>query len=265
MLGFQLQMSFLHSSAPLPTTSKVCSPLRERTATTLCLNNLYQNSLMPAKGPLEPRAHNLPRRRKVSDNTIRKVSETTVKYAASPKVDLDHIVEHDGTCLQALVPDLFVAFADGEVQSQMHNTFTHIVEISSRRPMTVGKTIELLLDDETQKLHLIVPIDTNDDGQTILTSAQLLAVRNFLSQAMPRYYHLPHDPGEYPTVRILITTSNGRATDAVSAAACYLAFESGESVCKVLECINEEEDISETWRGVISGDGIDFVERIARK
>ena len=119
-------------------------------------------------------------------------------------------------------------------------------------------------EDRAQKLHLIAPRDTNDNGQTILTPPQLIAVRDFLSQAMPQSYHLPHDPGKYLPVLILITTSNQRAADAMSVAACYLAFESGQTVHTVLEYINEEEDISGTWRGVVSMDGIDFVEQIAR-
>jgi hypothetical protein len=121
-----------------------------------------------------------------------------------------------------------------------------------------------LEEDGVQKLHLIVPTNNDDDGQTILTPPQLLAARDFLSQAMPLHYHLPHNLGKYPVVRILITISNKRAVDAMSVAACYLAFLSGKTAHTALECINDEEDILGTWRGVVSRDGIDLVEHIAR-
>jgi len=258
-------------SSPLSDISNVRSPLRERTATTLCLN-IHNRDISPIlpKGHLEPRAHNLPRRRKASDQTARRVSETTVRGACAPRnVDVRHTVEQDETCLQELVPNLFVAFADEERYDQKRplkgmrgQPFTHFVEISSS--VRKEEAIEQTVEDEAQKLRLTVPADTNDGGQTILTQPQLLAVRDFLSQAMPQAYHLPHNPGTYPPVLILITTSNQRATDAMSVAACYLAFESGKSVHTVLECINEEEDISGTWRGVVSMDGIDFVEQIVR-
>jgi len=216
---------------------------------------------------LEPRAHNLPRRRRASDQ----VSETKLRRASAPRsMYARHTAEQDETCLQELVPDVFVAFAGGEGPKRplksMHGPFTHFVEISSRCSTSEARVIEQTIDEHgAQELHLFVPVDTNDDGQTILTSSQLLVVRDFLSHAMPQYYHLPHEPGTYSVVRILITTSNRRATDAMSVAACYLAFESGKSVHTVLEYINDEDDISGTWRGVVSRDGIDFLEEIARK
>jgi hypothetical protein len=256
-------------------TSNICSPPRECTTTALCLGTKYGDLFqIPAKGPLEPRAHNLPRRRKTSDQTIRKVSDTTVRGACtSGDVAAPHVMEYDETCQQELVPGLFVAFASehghgsGSPLKDIHShPFTHFVEISSKRLIAEEKVIEQTVDEHgAQKLHLIVPFETNDDGQTILTPSQLLVVRDFLSRAMPQSYHLPHEPGEYPVVRILIAAANRRAADAMSVAACYLAFESGESVHSALEYINEEEDISGTWRGVVSRDGIDFVEHIARK
>ena len=265
----------LNTLSPLSDTSNIHSSLRERTATTLCLNTKYGDlSPILAKGNLEPRAHNLPRRRIASDKTSRKASQTTVRAACAPRsVAAFNTAEQDGTCLQELVPNLFVAFADeeGDHGRLAHKTvhdhpFTHVVEISSTDQQAETKAaIEQTVNEiGAQKLHLIVPIDVNDDGQSILTPSQLLVVRDFLSQAMPQCYHLPHDPGEYPAVRILIMTSNKRAADAMSVAACYLAFESGSAVHTVLEYINEEEDISGTWRGVVSRDGIDLVENIAR-
>lgn len=241
--------------------------------TTLRLNPKYENlSPILAKGPLEPRVHNLPRRRKTSDQTVRKVSETTVKDACIPRriasSESRCTVELDESCLQELVPNLFVAFVDEEGHNKVKGVsgepFTHFVRISS---ILSHNVIEHIVDDNgAQVLHLIVPRDTNDiDGQTILIPTQLLTARDFLSQAMPRHYHLQLPvPAEYPVVRILITTSNKRAADVISVAACYLAFESGETTHTVLECINDEEDILGTWRGIVSRDGIDVIEHITR-
>src|ERR1700683_1410275 len=106
--------SSFNGSSPSSDPSNICSPLRERTATTLCLNIKDRDILpMRTKGHLEPWAHNLPRRRKASDQTAHKVSETTARGAcASRNVDTHYTVEQDETCLQELVPNLFVAFAD---------------------------------------------------------------------------------------------------------------------------------------------------------
>jgi len=246
----------------------------ERANTTLHLNTKYGDlSPMLAKGPLEPRVHNLPRRRKASDHTVRKISETTVKEASTPRIASSEsccTIEPDESYLQELVPNLFVSLVDEEGYDQIKDVsgepFTHFVRISSRFRKNISQNvIEHTVDDNgAQVLHLIVPRDTGDDGQTILIPPQLLTARDFLSQAMPRHYHLLPVPVECPAVRILITTSNKRAADAISVAACYLAFESGETTHTVLECINEEEDILGTWRGVVSRDGIDVVEHITR-
>jgi len=256
-----------------PTTSDSFRPLRERTTTTLHLNTKYGDlSPMLPKGHLEPRAHNLPRRRKASDRTVRKVSETTVKgdYTHRRIASTHCTEEQDESCLQELVPNLFVAFADEEGYKQgiplkgvRGEPFTHFVRISSMRASQ--DVIEHRVNDNgAQELHLVVSRDPGDDGQTTLVPPQLLTARDFLSQAMPQHYHLQHAPGKYPAVRILITTSNRRAADAMSVAACYLAFESGQATHAVLECLNEEEDILGTWRGIVSRDGIDLVEHIAR-
>jgi hypothetical protein len=187
-------------------------------------------------------------------------------------MDATFTVEEDETCLQELVPNLFVALVDEDGHSRKETLqvmrsrhFTHFIRISSGFPTMTSQKIEHIVEESgAQKLHLLVPADTSDDGQTILKFPQLLAARDFLSQAMPRHYHLTDVPGKYPATRILITTSNKWAADAMSVAACYLAFESGKSAGAVLECINEEEDILGTWRGIISRDGIDVVELVAR-
>jgi hypothetical protein len=269
----------------------------------LRINTTYHDlSPIPAKGPLGPRIDNLPRRRKASDKTVRKASDSTVKIARvassssstpSPCVDdrkiaddsikpSSTVIMQEGHCLQELVPNLFVAFADDHddggdrgisLREVRGEALTHIVNISSEPSKKTGAhtPIEQTVDaNGTQRLHLIVPTDAdtdNDNGQTILTPPQLLASRDFLSQAMPRAYHLPPVPGEYyPAVCILIVTAAPcRLVDAMSVAACYLAHESGNDVHTVLECINGEEEIEATWRGIISRDGIDLVENVARQ
>lgn len=264
----------------------------------LRINTVYHDlSPIPAKGHLEPRIDNLPRRRKASDKTVRKASDSMmVKNAVSTQTASDRkivdgsssattavmMMQKERYCLQELVPNLFVAFSnedddeDGDGPGLLGplregvcgEVFTHIVNISSDpRPgatPSVSKTIDA---NGAHRLHLIIPNSSNDydDGQTALSPQQLLASRNFLSQAMPRAYHLQHVPGEYlPAVCILITSTGG-AQDAMSVAACYLAYESGNDVHTVLECINaEEEDIKGVWRGVVSRDGIEFIESVAR-
>lgn len=251
----------------------------------LRINITYHDlSPIPPKGPLEPRRDNVPRRRIASDKTVRKTSDSTVKAANSPCEDRQIIAKDLSSAaitqelhsLQELVPNLFVAFAEDDedddhgrpIHKVRGDAFTHIVSISSEPSKTgAGAAVQQTVDpnNTTKRLHLLVPDNSNDNGQTVLTPDQLEAARDFLSQAMPRAYHLPHTPGELPDVCILITTVASRPADAMSVAACYLAFESGNSAQFVLECLNGEEDISATWRGILSIDGIELVETVARK
>jgi hypothetical protein len=186
-------------------------------------------------------------------------------------------------CLEQFVPGLCAAFAadprdaftnkekptfrSKSVRTSQQEEFTHIISISTG--ITPG-SIEQSVDQETgtNKLHLVVPISSADNGYTALTFSQLLAARDFLSLALP--YSLTRPPPSPSLrqeigVRSLITAPQCRPADALSIVVCYLAHASRERVDTVLTYINEDAEILSVWQGVISKDGMVFIEDVARE
>lgn len=133
---------------------------------------------------------------------------------------------------------------------------------------------------------------------TLLTEEQLLAVRDFLSLALP--YYLEARPNTMKVasenVAVLITapggskpagtddwdlegfglngfghtgygdngSDKGGAADIISAIACYLSFASETPVETVLAYIDEEECLGDEWKDAISRDedGVGFVQKV---
>lgn len=132
---------------------------------------------------------------------------------------------------------------------------------------------------------------------TLLTEEQLLAVRDFLSLALPYYLEARPNTMKVPSenVAVLITapggskpaygmddwvefglngfghtgygdngSDKGGAADVISAIACYLSFASETPVETVLAYIDEEECLGDEWKDAISRDedGVGFVQTV---
>ncbi|KAF9463527.1 hypothetical protein BDZ94DRAFT_1258462 [Collybia nuda] len=192
--------------------------------------------------------------------------------------------------LHKLVPYLYIAFHDGNRLPQSlvaddGTAFTHIIKITHETEQRVAGTVEVKSDPKRglHSLVLVVPeVAPHRRGRrrvknccerntSVLTETQILAARDFISLALP-YYLEAHPRDDIPlasadVARLLITApvGDGAASDVLSVAVCYLAFASEESAETVLDYVNNEEDVSTTWKDVIAeGEGgVDLLNKVA--
>ncbi|KAJ3487842.1 hypothetical protein NLI96_g3275 [Meripilus lineatus] len=208
-----------------------------------------------------------------------------VQVTSEPKPD---------SSLQELIPGLYIAFSnegpkDEQPGDSPEKPYTHIVNITHPTQdidENFKGSAHESYDHQIRRLHLVLPksaIVSPADGATTtaavasdasprsnktqraglgLTDLQLRVARDFLDKAMPRSLA---SSAEQTSVRVLITTPHGRPTDAMCAAACYLAFTSGQSAHTILRFVDEEEDFLSVWKGEVSEDEITKTEKIARK
>ncbi|KAI0683991.1 hypothetical protein BC835DRAFT_674509 [Cytidiella melzeri] len=167
--------------------------------------------------------------------------------------------------LQSLLPNVFMAFSDSTTSLDdlpglsSAEPYTHVVHVgySDEEAHSCERTTE----GETQYLHLDLPSSARTTGASRLslelTDAQLHAAREFMAEALP---HLDISTG----ARMLVTGPHGRPTDVVSIAACYFAFVSGKSIEDILLFIDAEEDFLSTWKGEVTEDEADKLQRIAQ-
>ncbi|KAG2121751.1 hypothetical protein DEU56DRAFT_93120 [Suillus clintonianus] len=173
--------------------------------------------------------------------------------------------------LEKILEGLYVAFADAhEVDTLCAEAgvpFSHVLRIEPVEDIAAsGSRSEETMEGyfRTQKLTLKCPGQGRSAGYTALNASQLCAARDYLSLVMPyssRIIPKPHPPRF--NVQLLVVAPADRAVDVMSVVVCYLAFSSGYHAETVMQCIGEEE-YDEVWKGVISPEGLDFVERIAR-
>jgi hypothetical protein len=229
----------------------------------------------PASGRhVHPHRNNLPRRRNprrivihdsdedrqadVSSEAKEPAEAITVEdvFAPAPAVDQPE--------LQEIIPGLFIAFVSTSNSLEQlpghtaEEPYTHIVNISHGD--NVGAS-ERVMEGRAQRLRLTLP--PRDEGAPRaglgLIDAQLRAARDFLAESQP---HLPTD--KPAGIRMLITTPHQYPTNAMCVLACYLAFVSGKQVEGVLRWIDGEEDYLSAWKGEVSEDETEKVEKIAR-
>ncbi|KAI0351946.1 hypothetical protein OH77DRAFT_825052 [Trametes cingulata] len=167
--------------------------------------------------------------------------------------------------LQAIIPALWVAFAREDDRSY-EDGFTHVVEITYANAGQKPGSSERHWDGRAQRLRLTLPEsarNTTSSGRAglALGDAQLRAARDFVAECLPqRLASMP----EQSEVRVLVVTPQGRPTDAMCLVGCYLAFVAGQGADAILRCVDEEESILSVWKGEVSGDEADRVEKIAR-
>ncbi len=181
--------------------------------------------------------------------------------------------------LQELIPGLYIAFSDYEDSPIQHGNqpghsqekpYTHIVNIT-RPTHDVDENFKgsahESYDHSVRSLQLVLPssaVARMKDGQRAglgLTELQLRVARDFLAAALPQSLASSENQS---SVRVLVTAPFARPTDAMCAAACYLAFTSGQSVETILRFVDEEEDFLSVWKGEVSEDEVEKTERVAR-
>ena len=186
--------------------------------------------------------------------------------------------------LQAIIPGVWVVF-DGAARAAEEG-FSHVVEVfyddashdtpeasdaplaspcaGPSSPSSAPKPAETRFDGATQRLRLALPGTArayHGRAALALTDAQLRAARDFMAERLPP--QLAEDPDQ-TAVRVLVSVPAGRPTDAMCVVGAYLAFVAGQHVEEVLRCVDDEESVLSVWKGEVSGDEVERVEKIAR-
>jgi len=267
---------------PAPVNSR---SLKERCGVTLSIsttnNPLTKNviKVLSPKGHTQPHRNNLPRRRKPKkcfqnfnpgddDPTVdmkpKPVASPIIEAPAPPPAPLQ-------SHLQELIPGLSIAFASGSTdeslpQSHTDKPYSHIVNIiySVEEDGSDAGTSQQTYRNGAQRLSLVLPGSAKTCAGRPglgLSDAHLRVVRDFLAEALPRELA---EQSIYSSVRILVSTPHGRPTDAMCIVGCYLSFLSGKDAETVLRYVDQEEDFLSIWKGEVSEDELERVEKIAR-
>ncbi|KAI0701007.1 hypothetical protein C8T65DRAFT_279215 [Cerioporus squamosus] len=281
----------MYPTSPLgvfpPPAPVIRRSLRDRCGVSLTLEIEAPFKSLRVQGPWSPKNNtqphrtNLPRRRNpkpcfanFKDVSVEFPKPRTPKAAPAPApvtipvpapadipTPLQPPKAHE-THMQPVIPALWVAFGQPHDRSYEAG-FTHIVDICYSDAATGGSS-EQLWEGRVQRLKLVLPEAARKwEGRAALalTDAQLRTARDFMAQGLPQAVASLPDQTD---VRVLVTTPPGRPTDAMCVLGCYLAFVAGRDVDTVLRCIDEEECILSAWKGEVSGEETERIEKIAR-
>ncbi|KAI0752816.1 hypothetical protein C8Q80DRAFT_1267302 [Daedaleopsis nitida] len=277
----------MYPTSPLgvfpPPAPSVRRPLRDRCGfdLTLQIEAPYKSGTKPLgvwspKGHLQP--HRLPRRRNpkpcfanfkdVKTPTFEQPKQPALAPApAAPAPALPTPLSPpkcDDPQLQAIIPAVWVAFnqANGGAYEE---GFTHIVEICYAKGVAfTGGSAERRWEGRVQRIRLVLPESARKwEGRAALAlnGPQLRAARDFIAEALPE--SVASQPDQ-TAVKVLVSTPAGRPTDAMCVLGCYLAFVAGKDAESILQCIDDEESIASVWKGEVSGDEMERIEKIAR-
>lgn len=180
-------------------------------------------------------------------------------YAPAPQQNAPH--------LQEVIPRLILGFLGAEdsvedLQASSEKPFSHIISVVHGDATTAGSS-QCSSGPGLQRLYLFIAPREATSGRAGLglTDAQLRRARDYIGEIIPTPESV-QNPADY--LRILITTPHGLPTNALCVLACYLAFISDKKVGEILNFIDEEEDYLSAWKGEVSEDEIERVEKIAR-
>lgn len=201
---------------------------------------------LPTRGPIGPHVSNLPRRKVVKSKRRRQIQE---------------ILPHSGLFISFFTPS--ESDSDSEIDSESDN-YHSILKIRTADHRGISPSGKFL--------NMFVPSDLcHDHGMPHLSVEQMLVAWKYLS-VTPR----PHGT----RARQLIITDRERAVDAVALAVGYLARRVMESpsshlssccdqpipkdIHTILSHIHDfHEDIfDDAWQGVLSHDGIQWLEAV---
>ncbi|KAH9949309.1 hypothetical protein B0H21DRAFT_729575 [Amylocystis lapponica] len=259
-------------------------PLRERCGFNLQIKTSFSHSATPAPwspkghGHLQPHRNHLPRRRKTKritfydDESASPPQPTPAPAPVPPLVPAPVPVPapEEQRHLQEVVPGLFFAFhtpADTTSNRALEAGYTHLVDVClpTGPDAPFAGASEQAFEGTVHRLRLVLPAaalaPAGGRAGLALTDAQLRTARDFLAQALP--YGTAAARGA-AGVRVLLTTPPHRPTDAMAIAGCYLAFASGKGAETVLRYVDEEESFLSVWKGEVSGEEMERVERVAR-
>ncbi|EKM53687.1 uncharacterized protein PHACADRAFT_260171 [Phanerochaete carnosa HHB-10118-sp] len=230
------------------------------------------------KGHVEPHRSHLPRRRKVrrvvlydtdDDKPVAEscslkaapAAEEPVQESVSVMDEFAPVPLADQSQLQVVLPFMSIAYVEDDALEYLPGNsadepYTHIVSIRYGESSGVSRSYE---NRCTYLRFTFGPRDSNSRRAGLgLSDAQLRAARDFLAELCPHLHTAPSG------VRILIATPPEHPTDAMCMLACYLAFVTGKDVDGVLRAIDTEEGFLSTWKGEVSEDEVEKVEKIAR-
>lgn len=114
-------------------------------------------------------------------------------------------------------------------------------------------------------------LSAEGDMNTLLSIPQLLALRHFIASSgytlrCPPDFHSGSGPYPVPAsvarnVRVLITVPRDRRTDAICAAASFVAWDLEFLVDDVLESVCEDEEVMPVWRNVVGYEAARLLEK----
>lgn len=188
---------------------------------------------------------------KVDDAAEAPIAEDA--YAPAPQVDQPR--------LQEVLPGLSLAFIGADdalatLPGHAEEAYTHVISVVYGEKHAVQRVQE----GRTSRLRLALPPRADEAARAGLglSDAQLRAARDFVAELQPQ-------KGEFPAgIRVLIATPHNHPANALAIVACYLSFACGKSVEEVLLDFDQEEEFESAWRGEVSDDEIERVEKIAR-
>ncbi|KZT72340.1 hypothetical protein DAEQUDRAFT_723035 [Daedalea quercina L-15889] len=263
---------------PAPAPRK---PLRERCGFTAELSLTIQTSfgqqqtctgMWLPKGHIQPHRSHLPRRRKAQVKRIVLHDDDEPEQVQPAAPILGALVPPPRPaaepCLQEVVPGLSIAFKAKSMEAQ-EASYTHVIDVCYPMPGYDAGATEKAFKDHIHRLRLVLPEAPREDSSRAglgLTNRQLRTARDFLAETLPyaNMSNATRSAAEKEAVRILILTPPRRPTDAMSIVGCYLAFASTKSVDTALRCIDDEPELLSVWKGEVSEDEIERVERVAR-
>ena len=194
-----------------------------------------------------------------AETEVKEEGITEDPYALPPQVEHPH--------LQEFIPGLNISFIGGDDETpdslpgqSSSAPYTHIVSMHFGAE---AKPIERSYEGRCQRLRL--SLGERDASAARLglglTDAQLRVARDFIAEAQPR---LSASEGMQHGVRVLIATPQGCPTNAMCVLACYLAFVTSKGVEETLTWIDQDEEFLSVWKGEVSEDEAERVEKIAR-
>ncbi|KAI0732545.1 hypothetical protein C8Q72DRAFT_817451 [Fomitopsis betulina] len=273
----------IYPTSPLarfpPPVPALRRPLRERCGFNAQLSLTIKTSFgqqQPCADPWSPKGHtqphrnHLPRRRKANIKRI-VLDDDEPEHAApaapgTPGALVPAPGPADASCLQEVIPGLFIAFKTTS-DAVKETAYTHIIDVCHPPPGYDAGATEKAFEGRIHRLRLVLPEPSppkSGRAGLALTETQLRAARDFLAETLPYSTLQPPAVLKKQAVRVLISTPQRRPTDAMSIVGCYLAFVSKKSVDTALRCIDDEPEFLSIWKGEVSEDELARAERVAR-
>lgn len=264
---------------PLPPSTVITPPLPPPLPTP---QSVLQRPSSPSKGPIGPTISNLPRRPKPTMPTDALLAKRRREWEKRTKIQ--EILPNSGVFLCFRDPDDSDDDLDEFIVARAQH-YNSIIRVCA------GSDSGIRPNEFSKSLDLVVPKGLcHDHGMPHLSAEQMLVSWKYLTVSSPR-----------TLARQLISTTRDRAVDAVAIAVGYLALKflsqrpaesdtppPGGGRCAARQCfcfcdhsvhgqdqpihtilahINDfhEDTVDGAWQGVLSRDGIDWLEQVVER